>query len=71
MSAAEKIPWTELPMNAKECGELWGVSAEHFLARIACRPGFPDRLQRKPAIWKAGEVIEYRDRHRAEKRQRR
>lgn len=65
MGAAEKIPWQELAMTATECGELWGITAEHFLATIACRPGFPVRLTRKPATWKAGEVIEWRDRNRA------
>lgn len=71
MSAAEKLPWTELALNAKECADLWGVSADHFLQRIACRPGFPVRLTYKPATWKAGEVVEYRDSHRVQKRQRR
>lgn len=64
MSAAEKIPWTELAMTADECAELWAISKEHFLETVACRPGFPVRLTRKPATWKAGEVIEYRDQNR-------
>lgn len=64
MSAAEKIPWQELAMTAEECGELWGVSGEHFLRTVACKPNFPARLTRKPATWKAGEVIAYRDRNR-------
>jgi hypothetical protein len=65
MGAAEKIPWQELAMTAAECGELWGITPEHFLATIACKPTFPVRLTRKPATWKAGEVIEWRDRNRA------
>ena len=64
MGAAEKIPWQELAMTADECGELFGVSAEHFLRTYACKPGFPVRVTRKPATWKAGEVIAYRDSHR-------
>lgn len=64
MSAAEKIPWTELAMNADECGELFGVTGDYFLRTYACRPGFPARLTKKPATWKAGEVIEYRDSNR-------
>jgi hypothetical protein len=71
MSAAEKIPWTELAMSADECAELWGVSKDHFLQRVACRPGFPDRLTFKPATWRAGEVVEYRNTNRVQKRQRR
>lgn len=60
-----QLPWEEVPMGAAECAALWKVSAGHFLDRIACRPGFPQRLQRKPAIWRAGEVVAYRNRHRA------
>jgi len=59
-----KIPWSELPLNAAECAELWAISKEYFLETVACRPGFPVRLTRKPATWKAGEVIEYRDQNR-------
>lgn len=68
MGAAEKIPWTELALNAKDCGELWEVTPEHFLATIACLPTFPERIGLKPATWKAGEVIEWRDRNRARRR---
>lgn len=71
MGAAEKLPWTELALNADECAALWGVSGSHFLQRIACRPGFPERLTYKPATWKAGEVVEYRDSNRFQKRKRR
>ncbi|HEU4773164.1 MAG TPA: hypothetical protein VFS82_01385 [Lysobacter sp.] len=70
MSAAEKIPWTELALTAKDCGELWHVTPEHFLAKIACLPGFPERLSNKPATWKAGEIIDWRDRNRAKRRRR-
>lgn len=61
MSAAEKIPWTELAMTAEECSGLWAMSTDHWLRTIACKPGFPVRLTKKPATWKAGEVIAYRD----------
>lgn len=64
MGAAEKIPWTELAMSAKECAELWGMSDEHWLRTVACKPGFPVRLTKKPATWKAGEIVAYRDNHR-------
>lgn len=71
MGAAEKIPWTELAMTADECAELWGLTKEHFLASVACKPGFPDRLTFKPATWRAGEVVEYRNENRVQKRRRR
>jgi hypothetical protein len=71
MGAAEKIPWQELPLNAKDCAELWEVSADHFLATIACLPDFPERLTYKPATWRAGEVIEYRNTNRVGRQDRR
>jgi len=71
MSAAEKIPWEQLPMDAGECAELWGVTREHFLERIACRPGFPRRVQLKPAVWLAGEIVDYRNRNRPQRKGRR
>lgn len=64
MTIADKIPWQELPLTAHECGELFGVTGEHFLATVACRPDFPARVTYKPATWLAGEVVEYRNEHR-------
>lgn len=71
MSAAEKIPWHELAMTADECAELWGLTKEHWLSTIACGPDFPKRLTMRPATWKAGEVVEYRNANRAGPRGRR
>lgn len=71
MSAAEKIPWTELPLTAEECAALWCISPEHFLASVACQPDFPVRVTKKPASWLAGEVIEYRNANRAGQQARR
>ena len=68
MSALHKIPDAHLPLTAKDCAELWCVTPEHFLERIACRPGFPERIQRKPAVWLMGEVLTYRANHRTQKR---
>lgn len=71
MGAAAKIPWEELPLNAKDCGELWDMTPEHWLATVACKPDFPERLTFRPATWRAGEVIEYRNTNRAGRRARR
>lgn len=70
MSAAEKIPWQELTLTAKECAELWSVTPEYFLQAIACKPEFPERMTAKPATWKAGEIVEYRNANRAGRRAR-
>lgn len=59
MGAAEKLPWQELSMTADECAELWAMTPEHFLATVACKPGFPGRRNYRPAAWRAGDVIDY------------
>jgi hypothetical protein len=64
MGAAEKVPWQELALTAAECGALWGISGDHFLATKACLPDFPQRISFRPATWVAGEVIEYRNANR-------
>ena len=56
MSAAEKIPWSELTMTADDCAKLWAVSADHWLRTIACQPGFPVLVTRKPATWLASRL---------------
>lgn len=65
MGAAAKLPWQELALTADDCAELWGLSKDHFLATVASRPGFPARVQYRPALWVAGEVIEWRNANRA------
>ena len=65
VSAAENIPYSLRAIGAEEAGGLLGCSARTVLERYACRPGFPVRVTMKPATWVAGEVIEYRDSHRA------
>ncbi|MEI2429288.1 hypothetical protein RDV84_22625 [Lysobacter yananisis] len=62
---SDKIPWQELALTAAQCAERWGIAPEHVRATIACKRGVPLRITRKPATWKAGEVIEWRDRNRA------
>lgn len=71
MSAVEKLPWQELPLTAEECGQVWEISGEWFLQTIASQPGFPERLTYKPATWRAGEVLEWRNLNRAAGRVRR
>lgn len=61
MSAAEKIPFEELALNAEEAGAILGCGARQVLERHACRPEFPPRLSLRPATWRAGDIIQYRD----------
>lgn len=63
-----EIPWREQAIGADEAGKLFGVSGEWFLRTIACLPSFPRRVNRKPAAWIAGEVVDWRERHRDERR---
>lgn len=65
MSAAESIPFEHRAIDADGVGVLLGLSARTVLERIACRPGFPERLSNKPATWIAGEVLEWRAANRA------
>ena len=65
MALADKVPREELPLTADECAELWGKCKDVFLREIACAPGFPQRMTYRPATWKVGEVLAYRDANRA------
>lgn len=56
------IPWELQPMNAEECAEqVFRCKPRTFLSNIACKPGFPVPIQKKPLAWRAGDVIEFRD----------
>lgn len=65
MGAAEKLPAEELALSAGECAELWGMGKDWWLRTVACRPGFPLPVSRKPYAWIAGEVLDYRRNNRA------
>lgn len=66
--AESPIPWREQAIDASEAAKLFGLSRERFLRTIACLPSFPVRVNRKPATWIAGEVVDWRSRNRADKR---
>lgn len=68
MSAAQKIPFEELALNAEETGKILGYAARTVLEEIACKPGFPMRLTMRPATWRAGDIIKYRDANRVDQR---
>jgi len=55
------IPWQELAIDAEWCGKLYGKAPRTFLETIACQPGFPKRVSYRPAAWRAGDVVEYRN----------
>ncbi len=63
-----EIPWQELAICAGDAAKLFALSKDRFLRTVAARPTFPKRISAKPAAWKAGEVIEWRDRNRATRR---
>lgn len=71
MGAAERIPFEELAIDAEEVGSILGYSARTVLEEVACKPGFPVRLTMRPATWRAGDIIEWRDANRAGQRRRR
>lgn len=61
MSAAEKIPYEELAIGAEEVGAILGKEARTVLERMACLPDFPPRVSLRPAKWRAGDILAYRD----------
>jgi hypothetical protein len=71
MSAAERIPFEELALDAAEVGAILGYAARTVLEDVACKPGFPARLTMRPATWRAGDIIDWRDANRAGRRGRR
>jgi hypothetical protein len=49
MGDAIDIPWTERAIGKEEVALLLGCEPRGVLERYACRPGFPQRVQDKPA----------------------
>ena len=66
MSAAERIPFEFLALDAGEVGVLLGQERRYVLQRIATLPSFPKpcSLQGQQKRWLAGEVIEWRESNR-------
>jgi predicted DNA-binding transcriptional regulator AlpA len=60
-----EIPYRELAIDAEKAAALFGVTKEWFLRTIACQPSFPERVNLRPATWITGEVLDWRDSHRA------
>lgn len=58
MGAAETMLFEERAINADEVGVLLGCSGRQVLERIACKPGFPERLSIRPASWIAREILQ-------------
>jgi predicted DNA-binding transcriptional regulator AlpA len=64
VSAVEKIPFEELALSAEEVGHILGKSHRTVLEKLACQPDFPKRISIRPASWRAGDILEYRDANR-------
>ena len=71
MNTAESIPFELRALNAEQVGALLGCCGRQVLERIACRPGFPQRVSLRPSTWIAGEVLAWREANRAGRRARR
>ena len=59
-----EIPFEELALDAEAVGKILGHAPRSVLEKIACRPGFPSRLSTRPATWRAGDILEWRDANR-------
>lgn len=62
------IPYREQAIDAAQAAKLFGLSTSRFLRNIACLPTFPERVNARPATWIVGEVLDWRDAHRARRR---
>lgn len=65
--ASDLIPWREHAIGAEDAAKLFGLSRSRFLRNIACQPTFPARVCSRPATWIVGEVLDWRDAHRAKR----
>jgi hypothetical protein len=70
MTTESRIPFEELALTADEVGQLLGCTGRQVLERIACKPDFPARLSVRPASWIAREILEWREKNRADSRSR-
>jgi hypothetical protein len=58
------IPFEELALDAEAVGKILGQAPRMVLEKIACRPDFPVRVSQRPATWRAGDILEWRDANR-------
>jgi len=52
---------------ADEAGRLFGLGKDRFLRSVACLPTFPEPVGLRPKAWIRGEVLDWRENHRAER----
>lgn len=71
IATVSRIPFEELAITAAEAGKMLGYSVRGLLQCVATRPDFPVRLTRKPATWRAGDVMKWRDEQQQNKRRKR
>lgn len=64
MGAAEKldVPFELRSLSAAQAGELLGYSATYVRDHLACKPGFPKRVDNDGhPRWIARELLEWRE----------
>ena len=61
MTAAIRIPQAEVAIGAEDVAKLLGCEPRTVLECHACKPEFPARLSVRPARWRYGDVLTYRD----------
>lgn len=73
MSAAERIPFEQLALDAEEVGALLGQERRYVLERLAPLPGFPApcSMQGQQKRWLAGDILAWREANRASQQARR
>jgi predicted DNA-binding transcriptional regulator AlpA len=61
MQASDSIPFEERALDADDVGMILGLKPRTVLECYACREDFPTRLSIRPATWRAGDILEWRD----------
>ena len=51
----------------EEAAKLFGLGKDRFLKVVACLPSFPAPVGQRPKAWIRGEVLDWREDHRAER----
>lgn len=69
-AVAELIPFAEVALDAVAVGAMLGLKPRTVLEVLACREDFPERLTIRPATWRAGDIMAWRDANRVGRKKR-
>ena len=56
-NVVDLVPFEHRAIGADEAGVIFGCDGRTFLRKWACLPGFPVRINSRPAKWNAGDLV--------------